>query len=61
VKAIALGADAVTAGRPYLCGLGAASEAGVGQVLTNFATEMERTMALIGCTRVNDPGPEHIS
>lgn len=61
VKALALGASAVMAGRPYLYGLGAAGEAGVDQVLTNFASEMERTMALIGCTTVADLGPEYIS
>lgn len=61
VKAIALGANAVMAGRTYLYGLGAAGEAGVEQVLTNFASEMQRTMALIGCTSVNDLGPEYIS
>lgn len=60
VKAIALGASAVMTGRPYLYGLGAAGEAGVDQVLTNFGSEMQRTMALIGCTNVDDLGPEFI-
>jgi L-lactate dehydrogenase (cytochrome) len=61
VKAIALGANAVMVGRPYLYGLGAAGEAGVDQVLSNFASEMERTMALIGCTSVGDLGPEFLT
>jgi L-lactate dehydrogenase (cytochrome) len=61
IKAIALGANAVMVGRPYLYGLAAAGEAGVDQVLSNFASEMERTMALIGCTSVEDLGPEHIA
>lgn len=60
VKAIALGANAVMTGRPYLYGLGAAGEAGVDQVLGNFASETQRTMALIGCTSVPDLGPEYI-
>lgn len=60
VKALALGANAVMMGRPYLYGLGAAGEAGVDQVLTNFASEMERTMALIGCTTVDRLGPEFL-
>lgn len=60
VKAVALGANAVMTGRPYLYGLGAAGEAGVDQVLSNFASEMQRTMALIGCTRVSDLGGEYI-
>ena len=61
VKALALGASAVMAGRPYLYGLGVAGEAGVDHVLSNFASEMKRTMALVGCTRVGDLGPEYLS
>lgn len=61
VKAIALGANAVMAGRAYLYGLGAAGEAGVDQVLANLRSEMERTMALIGCSSVDDLGPEYIA
>ena len=37
VKAIALGADACSIGRPYLYGLAAAGQAGVGHVLKMFA------------------------
>lgn len=61
IKAVALGADAVMIGRPYLYGLGAAGESGVDQVLTNFRSEMARTMALIGCASVSDLGPEFIA
>jgi L-lactate dehydrogenase (cytochrome) len=60
VKALALGANAVMAGRPYLYGLGAAGEAGVDQVLANFGSEMKRTMALIGCASVEELGSEYI-
>ncbi len=48
VKALALGADAVTVGRPYLYALGAAGERGVDQLLTFLRDGMERTMALTG-------------
>lgn len=61
VKAISHGANAVMAGRPYLYALGAAGEAGVDQVLSNFGSDMRRTMALIGCASVYDLGPEYIS
>jgi L-lactate dehydrogenase (cytochrome) len=61
VKAIALGANAVMAGRPYLYGLGAAGEAGVDQVLTNFASETRRTMALIGCTSIDSLSREYLA
>ncbi len=54
VKALALGADAVMAGRAYLYALGAAGEAGVDHVLTFLAEGMERTMALTGCQQVAD-------
>lgn len=60
VKALALGANAVMTGRPYLYGLGAAGEVGVDQVLSNFASEMQRTMALIGCPQLSDLGGEYI-
>lgn len=52
VKALALGADACMTGRPYLYALGAAGEAGVDHLLAMFAADMRRTMALIGCDRV---------
>jgi L-lactate dehydrogenase (cytochrome) len=52
VKALALGADAVTVGRPYLYALAAAGERGVDQLLDFFRTGMERTMALTGVRTV---------
>jgi L-lactate dehydrogenase (cytochrome) len=48
VKAIALGADAVSMGRPYLYALGAAGERGVDQLLGFMREGIERTMALTG-------------
>jgi L-lactate dehydrogenase (cytochrome) len=48
LKAIALGANACSAGRPYLYGLGAGGEAGVRQALRILRSEMERDMALMG-------------
>ncbi len=53
-KAIAMGADAVMAGRAYLYALGAAGEAGVDHMLDFMATGLERTMALTGCQSVAD-------
>jgi L-lactate dehydrogenase (cytochrome) len=52
VKAIALGADAVTVGRPYLYALGAAGERGVDQLLSFMREGLERTMALTGVRTV---------
>jgi L-lactate dehydrogenase (cytochrome) len=52
VKALALGADAVSMGRPYLYALGAAGERGVDQLLAFLREGMERTMALTGARSV---------
>jgi L-lactate dehydrogenase (cytochrome) len=48
LKALALGADACSAGRPYLYGLGAGGEAGVHKALSILRSELERDMALLG-------------
>lgn len=61
VKALALGADACMAGRAYLYGLGAAGEAGVDYAIELLATEMHRTMALIGCTSVAEVSRAHVT
>jgi L-lactate dehydrogenase (cytochrome) len=58
VKALALGADAVMAGRAYLYGLGAAGERGVDMVLDMLRADVERTMALLGVGSVAELGPE---
>jgi L-lactate dehydrogenase (cytochrome) len=49
VKAIALGADAVSLGRPHFLALGAGGEAGVDWLLDFLRSGLERTMALSGC------------
>lgn len=61
VKALALGADAVMVGRPYLYALGAAGEAGVDHLISFLAEGMERTMALTGCNTVGDITAELVS
>lgn len=48
--AVALGADGVLLGRPYLYGLGAGGQAGVTRVLEILADELRRTMQLLGVT-----------
>lgn len=54
LKALALGATAVSFGRPYLFALGAGGEAGVDQVLEYFRTDLERDMRLLGCRNVKE-------
>jgi L-lactate dehydrogenase (cytochrome) len=56
VKAVALGARAVMAGRAYLYGLGAAGERGVDHVLGLLDADVRRTMALIGAQTIDDLG-----
>lgn len=51
-KALALGADAVALGRPYLWGLALGGEAGVLAVLRSVLAELDLTVALSGHTRV---------
>jgi L-lactate dehydrogenase (cytochrome) len=60
LKALALGANACSIGRPYLYGLAAAGEAGVAAVLAKFREEMERDLALLGCASVADVGPDRV-
>ena len=52
-KALALGADAVLIGRPYLYGLAVAGRAGVARVVEILRTELEMTMGLAGCTELS--------
>lgn len=52
VKALALGADACSIGRPYLYGAAVGGERGVDHVLAMFRAGLERTMALCGRTRI---------
>ena len=50
--ALALGADAVLLGRPYLYGLALAGQSGVEDVLRNVVAELDLTMALSGARDV---------
>lgn len=53
-KAIALGANAVCIGRPYVYGLTLAGADGVSEVLKNFMAEFYFTMGLAGINSVNE-------
>jgi L-lactate dehydrogenase (cytochrome) len=52
VKALALGANACSIGRGYLYALAAGGEPGVTRALGLLRAELERTMALVGCSSV---------
>ncbi|WP_277053112.1 alpha-hydroxy acid oxidase [Zestomonas thermotolerans] len=59
-KALALGADAVLVGRPYVFGLATAGALGVAHVLQLLRAELEVSMALTGCRTLADIQPELI-
>lgn len=52
LKALALGANACSMGRPYLFGLGAGGEAGARKALEILRDDLERDMMLVGCRTV---------
>ena len=54
VKCLALGADAVLAGRATLYGTAAGGEAGATKAIDILKDEMKRTMAYIGTQRITD-------
>ena len=57
LKAVALGAQAVLIGRPYVYGLGLAGEAGVRHVLRALRQDFELTMRLSGYARLDELTP----
>jgi len=60
VKALALGADFVFAGRAMLYGAAAGGEAGVVRALELLRSETDRVMALIGCDSVAKLDPSYL-
>ena len=54
LKALSVGAKAVSGGRLYLYALAAAGQAGVEQALGNLRREIERDMRLMGVKRVDE-------
>jgi 4-hydroxymandelate oxidase len=57
VKALALGAQAVCIGRPYLWGLGAFGQSGVERVLAILRAETRNAMAQLGAPSLKDLTP----
>lgn len=54
VKVIALGADAVLLGRPYVYGLAIAGQQGVEEVIRNFQNDFELTARLTGLRKLDE-------
>jgi len=59
-KALALGANGCSIGRPYLYGLAAGGQAGVERALNLLKSELELTMGLLGCSSVGSLQKHHI-
>ncbi|CAI0545005.1 unnamed protein product [Linum tenue] len=59
-KALAMGASGVFIGRPVVFSLAADGEAGVRKVLQMLRDELELTMALSGCTSIEEITRNHI-
>lgn len=59
-KALALGADAVMLGRPYIHALATAGALGVAHLLRTLREELEVTMALSGCRSLQDINAGHL-
>lgn len=57
-KALALGANAVGVGRPYVYGLSVAGRSGMEAVLSNMLAEFDLIMGLSGCRNISDISDE---
>jgi L-lactate dehydrogenase (cytochrome) len=60
IKAIALGADACSIGRPYLYGLAAGGQHGVERAIQLLKDEIERNLTLLGCPSIADLSEKYL-
>jgi L-lactate dehydrogenase (cytochrome)/(S)-mandelate dehydrogenase len=60
VKALASGASLCLIARPHLFGLAVAGQEGVARVLDIFRREIDRSMGLLGVTRITELGPDFL-
>ncbi|MES1239234.1 MAG: alpha-hydroxy acid oxidase, partial [Chloroflexota bacterium] len=58
VAALCLGADGVLLGRPFYWALAAAGRAGVERAAAIMREELQLALALLGCTSIDELGPE---
>ena len=61
IKALALGANACSIGRGYLYGLASGGQAGVERAIGLLKSEVERSLALLGCRNLSEIRPEHVA
>ena len=60
LKALALGADFVFLGRPFLYAAAAAGQGGVRHAIALLGAEVERNMAMLGVNAVREVGRRHV-
>ncbi len=60
LKAIAPGATGVFVGRPFLYAAAIGGREGVAHAISLLSLEIDRNMAMLGCTRIDELGPSHL-
>ena len=60
-KALALGAEAVLLGRPYVYALSVAGQQGVREVIQNYRADFELNMSLSGCKSIDEINRQNIT
>ncbi|MFC7555340.1 alpha-hydroxy-acid oxidizing protein [Pseudoroseomonas wenyumeiae] len=60
LKALAMGADFVFVGRPFLYAAAVGGEAGVRHGIEILGQEVDRNLALLGCLSPEELGPQHL-
>jgi L-lactate dehydrogenase (cytochrome) len=60
LKAIALGATGVFVGRPFLYAAAIGGKQGVAHAISLLSLEIDRNMAMLGCTRLGDLSLSHL-
>lgn len=61
IKALALGASFVFLGRPFLYAAAVGDEAGIGHAVRLLGEEIDRNLALLGCTSLAELGPAFLA
>jgi L-lactate dehydrogenase (cytochrome) len=61
LKAMALGAASVFVGRPFLYAAAIAGKHGVRHAISLLSLEIDRSMAMLGCTRLDEVGPSYLA
>ena len=61
LKAMALGADFVFIGRPFICAAAIGGQSGVAHAIRLLSHEIQQDMALLGVTSLRELGPHTLT